>query len=226
MKIHKIEDDRLTLVRTALARALVHLRDGSEKQAETELYKLQQNLVTEGPFHEDRWKIVWMTVPKGYLTRPEFIPISVWEQLTIRNLWAYDDSLTTHYCSAEKLKLLHPLGVTSADVDWSKIRNFQNTLCVDFFDKLNEFATEAALEEHADYSSLQEVERHNPTSTLWLSDRCQEAWKEYQEDHPDVDFDDDDVRTTHIVEFLREYCDDSTPYDNAWCDDDNTELLR
>jgi len=219
MKIHKIEDERLSIVRLSLNEAIVNLYHGYEKAAKDLVQKAISNLVTEGPTHEDRWELVWLPYSLAHNERPDFIPEAVWPMVRIKTLWAYDSTVITHYCSAEKLRLMYPLGVQAVTVEHGNAEcdavmesEILTAKWAEFWEQLEEYANEVVFWEKPDTFSKSYVDKHLVVPSRWLREDVQEGWREYQEDNDGVDFDDDDTRTKHIVEFLSQWFREAGPW--------------
>lgn len=219
MKIHKIEDERLGTVQRALNEAIVNLYHGNEKIAQDLVQKAISNLVTSGPTHEDRWELAWLPVDTAQSEKPDFIPQAVWPMVRVRTLWAYDSSVTTHTCSAEKTHLAYPLGVSAASIEEGnpECDSYLNAILnngdwAQFWERLEEYADDEMAGETHDYYSKSYLGKHTSKPNRWLEAKCQEGWEEYQEDSPGVDFGDDDTRTEHIVRFMSQWFRDAEPW--------------
>lgn len=223
MKYHKIEDGRLTEVHAVLRALLNNLCYGDDRALRELVQKAISNLVTEGPFHEDRWEVVWLpaNVQQDF-GQPDFIPDAVWPMVRVKTLWAYGSSVITHYCSAEKLRLVYPLGVASATIESgnaecdavlkSILDTGEPTSWSDFWEKLEEYASEMTCGEERDLFTKSFIDKHTVGPNRWLYSKCQEAWKEYQEDNDGVDFNDDETRTEHIIKFMCEWFREAEPW--------------
>lgn len=211
MKIHKIEDERLGTVRRALNEAIVNLYHGNEKIAQDLVQKAISNLVTEGPIHEDRWELVWMKEPLIYITRPAFIPEDVWPHVNVWSLWAYDTTVICHAASAGKLRIMYPLGAWDRSIE-NGGDHFINALrrngdAHQFWEKLDEFASEVVSNNTSELFSMSSIDNMLRSK---LDEQTLEGWQDYRDCHSDeADFDDDKVRTDHMVRFLEEWCRDA-----------------